>query len=393
MASTPPHRREQSQVIPEVGNQKLFSFLEKLWDETECEKIVLSQMAGENGTKALSMLKTQTYKPNLPNNGKPTKEKLVDLANEFMMLAQNHCDSLNKPQRYGVFAWHMRKSDKSTDTFPFSLKPSPEAGETTWDPDDEEGGGGKGVLMKQFSVMAKDHMKHEKLLFSMIGSVFATQNTLIERADDRLVKADENLQKLHDKINTMYDAVQDALDRSAERANDAKWTELQVGAVQQAINLGVGIAPQLFGALTGKQIPGTRPPESFVIENFIKSCSDEQLLVAFGYNKAEQQYTQEGVFTRAQTEIFESVVLNNGEHKIAELFSGENQVTQDQIGRALTIFPTTQIAPLMLLAKQLEGKMGSPQEQPQEEVPQTQPNVSSTQSNAQDNAAPKSDKV
>ena len=347
-SDSPRHQnpRDRVQVQPHTDNEALCDFLEASFSqEVFPDRITVQTVAGVGCKQRGTALKTYPYKPNVP---KPTRENLVALSNEISALAQNDCEGIGKPQRYGVHVWNAAQSEAPVSRL---LLPKRPKGLIDADGDsisfEEEGGHDKHVhdAFKQV---------HEHNRF-MIEQFHESLGALVDRFTSRMDTIEDRNEKLTEKNFTLIERLEDFVSKDHVRKMDMAMQELKVSAIKEGIDTVKSLLPVLINQATGKQtIPTSETTESIAVKNFLSSLTNEQTLELFGWSNEKSEFVQAGIFDSDQTTLFTSISKCE--------VSGDNidnlvaSFRPDQIGRAQAILRASQYIPLFAITTERQKR-------------------------------------
>ena len=161
--------RERAVVEPVVVDEDFFKWLERLFYEPPAEsqfperlevRIVIGRQRKygpllENIPFAPAGASAEAIKKGA-GNGKPSKEKLVELSNRILHSIQRDCDETRKATVYGIFAWHFARGDEPYQQYLKRCEPKGRYSKTNgveYEDDEEKS------LEKRFSVQVLHHQE------------------------------------------------------------------------------------------------------------------------------------------------------------------------------------------------------------------------------------------
>lgn len=366
MAERPdrPSSKDRTQVIPEPARPDLFEFLEKLFDgsENQPDKIELRQAYGPGASKYRKLVIQKDYKP---NSAKPSREFLVGLSNELLNIAQNDCNEVGKPQKYGILSKCFKKSNEYYGCFTVSLKPTQPAmdgDEHGTSDDDEDPVAGDRRRANALLDHSLGHMKQsdenerwrQEQFSSATGDLLEKYQNLLQ------ITMQQNLE-MQKEHRELYKLADDALSRKADRELAAEMQKFKIGMMENGFQFLQQMAPVVVNRLNGKEASaGEASAESIAIQTFLKGLTNEQGAALFG-EIVDGKPQGGGVFTNDQVGIFWRVAnLTDPPSALDQLFAGPTAISEEQIVKAQTVVSMQQFGPLFALfinrqKKQLES--------------------------------------
>jgi hypothetical protein len=370
---TPPngkHRatdRDKEQIDILVSDEELLGWLEQLFYAEPAvahfpEKIDVHVMEGKGKRtfgqclklfpfapkKAASKKATEEAGVQYMGDGKPTKEKLVQLTNQLVHIMRRDCDTSGRVQTYALCAWHGSLSDEPYDRTTRVYKPR---GMYKADGSDEE------ELSEEKRFLKTMHEEHRNA-FSMIGAAWEgvtdRDNRTIESQLRRIAWLEQQLEKKSEQLER-------ALSLESEREEKRQWLAVKNRAADRGLTLVENYAPMLMHRLAGGMVPAgetaVTPPEVLTLRNFFKTTdeggqlTDEQLRVTFGWNAKENTFDDSGILMLAQGQILYRVA--NAQVEVSELDKlipgAEYGISTDQLVKLQKTFGMEQLGPLFLV--------------------------------------------
>jgi len=368
-------RSERPTVTPQPTRPDFFDWVENKFDGSGAfpKYFELKLAFGPGGREYRpDTIHQKEFRPNIK---KPEREEMVETSNQFVSIAQNHCNEIGRPQGYVVLAMNHTKGAHPYGVYYMKLRPTMFAPQETHGGGFGGGGGGGGddgeitgdvVLRERFLSNSLDHVKanDEHHRFMMDGTlkswagVFSLQQEIIRelRAENATLKS----QQLE-----WSKAVQEAHSTVQDREMKAATHKVKMEVIERSADMLMQMIPVVAKSLESRKngaLPSASEaigpsPESIAIEQFAKSLSEEQKGALFGFfdDATPPNYTQ-GLFTQAQVKLFADV----GALKLpattleALLPGGEHEITGAQIGQAQQIVPMDKLMPLYAMI--MEGR-------------------------------------
>ncbi len=345
-----PDARARSLVDVVPKRPDFFEWLEAAFSgETQFpEKIHICSISGKQGERLGPTVWQIIY---APKESKPSREKLVALANEILGRCQRDCDSNRRTTVYGVHLAHYAREVDFYGRYTMRLDPSPVHGRQTAngvDVDDDPVTGQERFIQQVLS--------HQERMFEMYGGAF---EGMLDRLDRIVERQDRRIESQDARIAAQADQLERALSMEADRAERREWAKLKVAGVGKALDFGLALAPPLLNQLVGKPvIPTSTSAESLTLQNFFKGLSEEQAAVVFGVfsDNNPQEQVRPGILSVDQARLLWAVAESQvGADELDRLLpGGPLAVTQEQVMRLLSEarLSLEQIGPIQLIFDQ-----------------------------------------
>ena len=358
---------------PHVERPDLVEWLLALWEkdvrspsmiELYMTRYIRKQLHRTSRLRQFSYPATSRDKP-------PSREEIVDLSHTLLRLAQNNCNTVEKPQLYGVIAYQFGSASDMSGVFSLNLKPTerPEGEDGTGHAglggDDEDGmfpDSPLGAMLRYSLEQNKESLADRRF---MMREFRESMSGIVEHIAEENGRLSGMVQEGFKQMLDMYKTQQQILNEDQERKNKARWNEVGVSVAEKGAEMFMNLLPPAINRIAGKEIvPATTSMESVILGNFIKSCDEEQSRLAFGYQGDGQPPFEDSIFTPAQVALLTDIATckASGDRIDDFLPGGAVEIKQNQLERLLATgkFDMMQLYPVRdLFTQRLKVRGGA----------------------------------
>lgn len=338
------------QIPPNAQDQKMFLWLESLFDVTDREnqpgepkstpdafpdKIVLKPVFGHGGLDMGEQLRELAFKP--MQQSVPNRESLVAMSNELRRIAQNHCNSENRRQRFKLYAFSNLRSADPIAVYLFTLVPT-----------------GRELGSNNLPASDSDDTHRDRLLEVTLAHSRWQQEQQAETMTNMLRLQNEIIQQQRTEISqmsaerrAMIVAQEDALSRKQEREERAEWAKMKNQLWAEGLQFVKGFGPSIQMYLTQGKVGIAEG-----LQHFLQGLTDEIKQKLFGAWDAAGNLLAAGILDKPQVEAF--VALVDGSTNAATPAKVQEFMTSlrpEQLAAAQQVLPGDKIQILMTIAK------------------------------------------
>lgn len=358
---------EDDKSTPDPINSVVTSWFERLFRGQEQPTVVFStRLGGRKHDQLLDEIKRYPFR----QGDEPSKEDIVRVSNEFMMVMQAEADTLEQPRFYRLQAQNPVKGG-DFDSWPVRCDPRPGRGALVraGDSGDSDGDGiddatGGDVLRKRAGDALADVRFHTEINMQTSAGLLTTVVELLKdfRDETRELRADYRAQ-----AKQLNEAQNSALDREIIRKKEQFKLDAQMRGVDALAALFPGWARKMIAGDSSSSAAVTTPsigtqeksvPAAEAIKSVVDKLTRAEEIAIFGMWK-DNQCTQSGVLTASQVQILAAVMNENApEEALDRLFRGPDRVTEAQYVALSRIVDLDKFGPLIVLLKQRQEKVG-----------------------------------
>lgn len=354
-ATTPKKEQRKNTLVPTTKARAVLEFLEDMhWGPRSgdgvpmdsIDKLVLAAAYGPAGRRVGPTVKEWTFAP----KDKPTREKLVELANQILTLAETDCDALRKPTTYSLAAFDLARGDRAIGRVLLRIAPSGTRtileDERYGDGDDEESGA---LSTKLLLTLLNDERRDKRWL---LEQTLVVVSGAAERDAQRIERMEAIVDGAFAKQVALLEATEKMLSGAADRKAKAEWETWRREKFGAVVDKVLGIAevmlPHAIAKLPAASATGI-PIDA--LRDFIKAATEEQMVKAFG-DWDDSGCRRPGVLTPEQSLLIMAVA--NGNAPVDELNklrppSGSMKLSTEQLFALAGIFSREQLQPLQAL--------------------------------------------
>lgn len=328
-------------VVPATKAPTIFAFLEaQHWGEEResVDKIVLCAAHGNLGMRQGPVIREWSFAP----REKPAREKLIEMSNACLQLAEADCDALGRPTRYVVLAYDLARSDRAIGRVLIRLNPSG----TTTALADERGGGfedeeGNGLTAKLLLGLLEAERRDKRWTMELAMNAISGA---MERDAERIERMEQIVDGSWQKQTEMMKATEAMLNQAADREAKERWARWKQEKIDYAIEKSLAIGELLLPPMLKKVLPPP-PPGANPVRDFLETVTEEQGARAFGTFDTNQTRLTDGVFTDEQLQLFMSIAKSDA---IDDAAAGRliASIKPEQVAKCREIFEFQQIAVL-----------------------------------------------
>lgn len=340
--------KDKPLVIPEPSRPDLAEFLERLWaDEANYPQVLEVRQAYGPGARKYGA--TVIQHPIKPNAKRPTREEIVALSNRFIDDAQNNCNAVGKPHRYGILAKNHIKAADYYAVFVIALKPTQAA---EYDPnaqEDDEDIVSDSKRRDSFLSHTLEHLKasDENERWRQDQHSQATGDLLTKYAELASILVAQNM-SLMQEHRELFKTADEALSKKTEREILQEKERFKQTLMIDAFSFLKACVPVAIARIEGKAPQkGEESSESLAVKAFLEGLTEDQAKVLFG-NITNGQLVGDGIFRREQVEVFAGVAeLRLPASELERLISGDLGISPEQISAVQSHCTMKQLQPLM----------------------------------------------
>lgn len=337
--------RDAAQVPHEPKVEPLFQFLVDLFETGFPEKVILYAVYGPTGKRLGPQLKDHGFKA---NDAKPKTEALVVLTNTLVKLAQEDCDVLNVPTKYGVLAFDIARGPKAYARKLMALRPSGTSqvlaearGE---DFDDDDGGEGGMISTKLMLELLASERRDKRWLHEshahMVSGMFEMLSQRVESQDERL---ESMVEGIYDRSVKYITATEAALSLAQERTIKADRAKMMNDVIKEGVGMLKNLAPAVKHYLTKGKM-GVADG----LKDFVDGLSDEVSDKLLGKWK-DGACLEPGILDVEQVQFISGIIKGSIEPKRMTEFMAS--LRQDQMEKAQEVLTPSQIQGLVILGQ------------------------------------------
>lgn len=343
-------RSSQPTVTPNPDRPQLFDFIEdKFNGQAAFPKFLSLKLGvGKNGSQWRD--ETIWEKEFKENIAKPERAEMVTLANRFLALAQDHCNSTGKPQGYVVLAFNHTKSAYAYGIHFMALRVTQvssqgleQHGLQGGDDDLVGDARHRDLLLTDTREYMRENNEHVRFMYDNMlkstGALFALQQEIIreQRAANHLLESQRA---------EWWKAVQESLSTQQDREMKAATHKVKVEMLTRGGEFLMQMIPVVAKTLERNkqeglpanghgQGPITGSVESIAIQQFAKALTEQQRGALLGTFDPQGVYSR-GILTEIQVKILADVSeLKMGPEALDLMMPGaEHAVTPEQIAQA-----------------------------------------------------------
>jgi hypothetical protein len=267
-----PHR----QIVPRVSGlgAEIFEWLESLFELSESDAApgtpkpgtdtfpdsVVLKMAGRSGSDQGGDITRFDWKATAASL--PTREKLVEIANDIVRAAQKDANALGRSQRYGLFAYSNRKGAGNYARHLFNVEASIKGDLAS---DDED------THRDRLLSTSLAHARWQQEQFAeAISGVMNLQRDIIRQQQSTIAQMEADRRQW---ILTY----EESLSKKQERETAAEYAKLKTDAIREGFDLLKGLLPTVQAYLTKGKLGLVDG-----VKKFLDSLTGEQKLKLFG---------------------------------------------------------------------------------------------------------------
>jgi hypothetical protein len=298
------------------------------------ERIMLRPWLDKKGLSVGPSMKQKEWKPT--KSEVPTREQLVQIANEFVGAAQQKCNVQQRQQTFGLYAYSNLKGPDSYEQYSFTLDPKmKEYGEK----------GGPAVPASD------DEDTHRDRLLSTSLQHARWQQEQFAEAMGGIVKAllkDKNeqraeIQMLYAERRQLILAQEEALDRSSERKIKEARAEMINGILGDAAKTVRGLLPGVVSYMTKGKVGIAEG-----LRQFIDELTEQKKIALFGIWK-DGARVKPGILSEEQMKLLAGIA--EGSVEATRISDFTMSLTPEQLGRASEVLSGAEIQALLVLSK------------------------------------------
>lgn len=377
--SKEPPRDVRPSETPEPTRPDLMAWIEDKFDGKEGPRYFYLKLAWGPGLKNYD--DATIHEKEFKVNKKVERTEMVEVANKFVSVAQEHCNQCEKPQGFIILAVNHVKSAAPYGVYVMKLRPnrfvkSEFDGGIGGDDDDvlSDRQHRDGLLRNSLDHM-KENNEHSRFIHDGMmkgwGGVMGLQQEIIKdlREENRLHRA---------QMIEYYKATEEALSKKQERDMAAATHEMKMAAINHGVQFLMQMVPVVTKAIEGRKQtaagllgagsdsdgPVTESSESMAVKKFIEALSLEQRVELLGRFDPDKKAFVGGILSEAQVALIGNVIeLKLQPSALATLMDGGAlEVTSEQISKAQAIIPMDVFMPLyMVLLEQQRQAQAAPQ--------------------------------
>lgn len=346
---------EKRQIVPEPQDERMFTWLESLFQisrreagdepprdsldhkpkaasDSFPEKIELRATFGRGARGVSRPIMHKDWKPMYEKQ--PSREDLVQLANEFYGRAQSDCNGLRHQQGYGLFAYSKLKAGDYYERYLFSMAPTVHEYADRELPASDDEDSHRDRLMAES--LQHYRWQQEHYTEAVSGILQMQQNIIHEQRTE--------IQQMYAERREMIIAVEESLSRKQERDERAEMAKLK----QQAIAWGMGQVQSLLPAVKIYLSKG-KTGVTDGLKEFFDGLTTEQKTELFGTYDAQGNCTQLGVLAKDQVDLFGAIV--DGAAPGERILEFITSLSNEQMVGAQRVLRPDQIQTLLAMAK------------------------------------------
>lgn len=349
----PSRQKNVVQPPPQPQNVELFQFLVRLFedDDEKPQLIELCQAFGPGMRQIGQKVESKPFKINEP---KPTQEKLVELSNMFLDLAQQNCNAVGRPHSYVIGAKHYAKSESYYKNHLLKMQPK-QIASGEYDPhatfgDDDIPGDPKrrDELLSQTLAFMREMHEQRKWEMEQNTVIF---RTALERSDGENNRLSTRVRDLEADKFTWVKTTEEMLSRKQERDMAMESHKFKIEGMKFAANYITQLIPVVVKQLKPTDAPpfstGQQSSESMALDAFFNSLTEEQFKTVLGDLDANKQLAG-GILTSNQSAILTGISsCSLPPTELAKVSpGGEFTITQDQFFKIQEIVGMDKLLPL-----------------------------------------------
>jgi hypothetical protein len=336
--------RRSGSATPEDG--QLAIWIQRLWENDESpQKIHVVQLM-KRGEVLGSIIDREDF----PSSKLIDADRAAELANRFLMSAQNDCDRVvRKPQSYGVIAYDTAKATEPYRRYPMFLHPKAsylavsrsQGGGLSADGDDDEEQLDAKTISLQYTKTQIEALQFDKQHYSAVfGDMFALFREEVREQRTWIGELMGQNKAMFAEVISALRQREEALSSAEDRAAKREWQKMKMALAQDGMRTARNLLPALFGAsqspaptqatanvvsqqqgqvAAGQAQPqvaaaSTTPveypmtPERTLVDNFLHDCEQTNISVKmFGDWKEEGDkmiLVERGIFDPEQFAVF-----------------------------------------------------------------------------------------
>lgn len=345
--------RDRSMIPPNPADEETAKWFDSIFAEGFPQKLSLVHLAaGSTGDAVFE-------KEFRPGEAKPTREKIVEMSNEFLEIAQKDCDDLERDQKYAILAFDRAKGVKPYARKLLNLKAiSARQGISALANDYADGEQRKSdrELLLEIMRNARWEKEHNLKMTTM----------LFDRYENRMSQLEKHIDGTLEKQVKFLEATESLLSQAQERQLKAKREEFIQQQIAEGIEMLKLIAPHLINAWSKKN-SGTAAIETTTEQqneqmtvtqrepnpasDFVKGMTTEQREQTFGEWSQEGRLLKPGIFSEKQTGLFATIAGSGKNPDPALVNEFIESLTEEQVDKVQKIFGLTKLFPLVSWAQ------------------------------------------
>lgn len=346
------------QIIPKVDDEDMFEWLCGLFNispndaapgEVKSEPdafpdaIELRPVFGRGGrdTKADPIFVKEWKAQQSPE---PRTEQLVMLAAEMLRRAQNDCNGLKHPQRYGLFARSNLKGAGYYSRYLFALGPTARIYEDKDMPATDDEGTHRDQLLRD--TLAHNRWLVEQQTEAMSGIMRLQQDIIRQQA--------ETIARQDSERRAWILTSEEALSRKQEREIAAERAKVWNDVIAEGVD-------QLKSLLPAVKIYLTKGKGDTILDTlrkFVDSLAEEEFQALFGEKDANGQFVKKGILKDEQIMLFDGILT--GTEPVAKLSDFMMSFETDQLIAAQNAIRPAKIQELAGIVKSAADVINKP---------------------------------